>query len=134
MSLEENKAIIQRLYDAFNAGDLDGIDEVLAPDVVDLLPLEGQAPGVDGFKERFTRLRKSFPDLRFTIEAVVAEGDTVAERATLRGTHLGKFMGVPATGKQVKGAMMAFSKFTDGKVVERGRIINVSNLVRQIQR
>jgi len=64
---------------------------------------------------------------------MVAEGDVVAERSTLRGTHSGTFMGVPATGKQVRGTMMAFNKFADGKVVERVRIINVYGLVRQIR-
>ncbi len=133
MSLEENKQIIRRLYDALNAGDLERIDEALGTDVVDRLPLAGQTFGVEGFKERFTRLRKSFPDLSFTVEAMVAEGDEVAERTTLRGTHLGRFIGFPATGKQVTGAMMAFSRLANGKIVERGRIINVYNMVRQIQ-
>jgi steroid delta-isomerase-like uncharacterized protein len=133
MSRQDNKAVIRRLYDAFNAGDLKAIDEALSANVVDFLPLKGQTPGVEGFKERLTRLRNSFPDLSFTIKTIIAEGDIVAERATLRGTHLGKFMGVPATGKQVRGTMMAFNKFANGKVVERGRIINVFGLVRQIQ-
>ncbi len=133
MSLQDNKTVIQRLYDAFSTGDLKVMDEVFAANVVDLLPLQGQTPGVEGFKERLTRLRNSFPDLSFTIETMIAEGDMVAERAMLRGTHLGKFMGVAATGKKVTGNMMAFSKFSDGKVVERGRIINVFGMVRQIQ-
>ena len=75
MSLEDNKAVIRRLYDAFNTVDLKAIDEALAADVVDLLPLKGQASGVEGFKERLIRLRKSFPDLSFTIETMIAEGD-----------------------------------------------------------
>jgi len=133
MSLQDNKAVIRRLYDALSTGDLKAMDEALAANVVDLLPLEGQTPGVQGFKERLTRLRNSFPDLSFTIETIIAEGNMVAERATLRGTHLGKFMGVPATGKQVTGNMMAFNKFADGKVIERGRIINVFGMMRQIQ-
>ena len=133
MSLQDNKAVIRRLYDALNTGDLKAMDEALAVNVVDLLSFEGQTPGVQGFKERLTRLRNSFPDLTFTIETMIAEGNMAAERVTLRGTHLGKFMGVPATGKQVRGTMMAFNKFANGKVVERGRIINVFGLVRQIQ-
>ena len=133
MSPEDNKTAIRRLYDAFNSYNLEAIDEALAANVVDLLPIEGQAPGVQGFKERLTRLRKSFPDLSFTIETIIAEGGTVAERSTLRGTHLGTFKGVPPTGKQIIGAMMAFNKFADDKVVERGRIINVFGLIRQIQ-
>jgi len=133
MSLQDNKAVIRRLYDAFNLGDLKAMDEALAANVVDLIPLEGQAPGVEGFKERLTRLRKSFPDLSFTIETMIAEGNMVAERATLRGTHLGTFMGIPATGKQVTGNMMGFNTFANGKVVERGRIINVFGMTRQIE-
>jgi steroid delta-isomerase-like uncharacterized protein len=133
MSLEDNKAVILRLYDAFNAGDLKAIDEALSANVVDLFPIEGQASGVEGFKERLTKLRKSFPDLSFTIETIIADGNIVAERATLRGTHLGKFMGVPATGKHITGNMMAFNKFADDKVVERGRLINVFGLMRQVQ-
>jgi steroid delta-isomerase-like uncharacterized protein len=133
MSLQDNKAVIRRLYDAFSTGDLKVMDEAFAANVVDLFPLEGQAPGVEGFKERLIGLRKSFPDLSFTIETVIAEGNMVAERATLRGTHLGKFMGVPATGKQVTGNMMGFNKFVDSKIVERGRIINVLGMMRQIQ-
>jgi len=133
MSLQDNKAVIRRLYDAFNLGDLKAMDESLAANVVDLFPLEGQPPGVEGFKERLTRLRKSFPDLSFTIETMIAEGDMVAERVTLRGTHLGTFMGIRATGKEVTGNMMAFNTFANGKVVERGRIINVFGMMRQIR-
>ena len=133
MSLQDNKAVIRRLYDAFNLGDLKAMDESLAANVVDLIPREGQAPGVEGFKERLTRLRKSFPDLSFTIETMIAEGNMVAERATLRGTHLGTFMGIPATGKQVTGNMMGFNTFANGRVVERGRIINVFGMMRQIR-
>jgi len=80
MSIRDNKIVIQRLYDAFSAGDLKVMDEVFAADVVDLLPLKEQTPGVEGFKERLIRLRKTFPDLRFTIETMIAEGDMVEEK------------------------------------------------------
>src|SRR5665647_881318 len=75
MSLQDNKAVIRRLYDAFSTGDLKVMDEAFAANVVDLFPLEGQAPGVEGFKERLIGLRKSFPDLSFTIETVIADGN-----------------------------------------------------------
>ena len=58
MSLEDNKAVIRLLYDAFNTVDLKAIDEAFATDVVDLLPLKGQAHCVEGFKERLITLRK----------------------------------------------------------------------------
>src|SRR5659263_631099 len=105
MSLEDNKAVIRRLYDAFNTVDLKAIDEALAADVVDLLPLQGRASGVQGFEERFISLRKSCADVPLQIETMIAEGAMIAERSTFRGTHSGTFVGVPATGKQVRGTM-----------------------------
>ncbi len=74
MSLEENKAVIRRLYDAFSTGDLSAMEDVLAANAVDLARGEGQAPGVEGFKERITEFRTGFLDLSITIETIVAEG------------------------------------------------------------
>jgi predicted ester cyclase len=75
MSLEDNKAIIRCLYDAFSTGDMNALGNVVATNAVDLMSLEGQAPGVEGSKERIISFRTSFPDLSFTIEAMIAEGD-----------------------------------------------------------
>ncbi len=132
MSLEDNKAIVRRLYDAFSTGDLNAREDVLAPNVVDLAPKEGQAPGVEGFKERITEFRNGFPDLSLTIETIVAEGDRIAERVTVRGTHRGEFLGAPATGKQVTVDMMGFNQLADGKIVERGRIIDFFGMMQQL--
>jgi len=77
MSPEDNKAVVRRLYQAFSTGDLKAMEDVVATNAVDFMSLEGQAPGVEGFKERITGFRKGFPDLTITIEAMVAEGDMV---------------------------------------------------------
>ena len=132
MTLEDNKATVRRLYQAFSTGDLKAMEDVVATNAVDLMSLEGQAPGVEGFKERITGFRKGFPDLTITIEAMVAEGDMVAERAMFRGTHRGEFMGIPATGKQVTGDIMGFNLLVDGKIAERGRIIDIFGLMQQL--
>ena len=63
---------------------------------------------------------------------MVAEGDMVAERAMFRGTHRGEFMGIPATGKQVTGDIMGFNLLVDGKIAERGRIIDIFGLMQQL--
>ncbi len=133
MSLEDNKEVVRRLYDAFSTGDLKAMEDVLASDVVDLTPKEGQAPGADGFKERITEFRTGFPDLNLTIETIIAEGDRVAERVTIRGTHRGDFLGVPATGKQVTADMMGFNQLVEGKIVERGRIIDFFGMMQQLR-
>ncbi|MDD1721274.1 MAG: ester cyclase, partial [Euryarchaeota archaeon] len=65
---------------------------------------------------------------------MIAEGNRVAERVTIRGTHRGEFIGVPASGKQMTVAAMAFNLLADGKIVERGRIIDTFGLMQQIQK
>ncbi len=134
MSLEDNKAVVRRLYDAFNSGDLNAMEDVLAPHVVDLTPKEGQSSGVEGFKERITEFRNGFPDLSLTVDTVIAEGDSVAEWVTVRGTHRGEFLGVAATGKQVTANMMAFNQLADGKIIQRGRIIDFFGMIQQFSR
>ena len=91
------------------------MEDVLAANAVDLDRREGQAPGIEGFKERINEFRTGFPDLSITIETIVAEGDRVAEHAKLRGTHRGEFLGIPATGKQVTAYMMGFNLLAEGK-------------------
>ena len=65
-----------------------------------------------------TMLRTAFPDLRFTIEELVAEGDIVAGRLTMSGTHEGPLMGMQPTGRWVRQDHMRFVRFRDGKAVE----------------
>jgi len=132
MTLEDNKAVIRRLFDAFNKGDLNALDGVFAASAVDHMPIEGQAPGVEGFKQRIAALRTSLPDASFTIESMIAEKDIVAERWTLRGTHGGEFMGIPATGKQVKADMMSFNVLVDGKIIERWRVFDSLDVMQQL--
>ncbi len=60
----------------------------------------------------------AFPDLHFTIEDIVAEGDTVVVRSTARGTHQGELMGIPLTGKQVAVSGISITRIANGKAVE----------------
>ena len=60
----------------------------------------------------------AFPDLHSTVEYLIAEGDMVVSRFTMRGTHQGEFIGIPPTGKQVKVTGMVIHRFADGKIVE----------------
>src|SRR5205809_2652518 len=100
MSAEENKAIIRRLYEeGYNQRRTDIIDELYAADYVNHSPLPGEAPDRAGTKRALTQGLAAFPDSRFTIEEMIAEGDRVVTRWSSRGTHLGEFTGIPATGK-----------------------------------
>lgn len=119
MSTEENKALMRRIYEeVINQGDMDAADEVIAADVVDHAPFPGQKPGLEGFKEAVSAFRSAFPDLHMTMDDVIAEGDMVAVRFTMSGTHQGELMGIPATGNRMTITGIDLGRFEGGKGVE----------------
>ena len=121
--IERTKADARRFYQHLNralkSGNLAELDEVIAPDALDHNPAPGMKQGLEGIKAAFGEGRLAFPDLVFTVEDVIAEGDKAACRLSTRATHRGTFQGVPATGKQVKQTGIDILRFAGGKVVER---------------
>jgi len=97
MSVEENKIIVRRLYEeAWNSRDLSVVDEIFAPNHVHHDPSNPvDIKGPEGTQQRITEVIATFPDIRFIIEDMIAEGNKVAVRSTVRGTHKGEFMGEP---------------------------------------
>jgi predicted ester cyclase len=75
--------------------------------------------GLEAYKQLLSVYVTAFPDLQFTIEDMIAEGDTVVVRYTTRGTHQGNFRGIPPTGKQVSGTGMFIDRLVNGKAVEQ---------------
>lgn len=119
MSVESNIAAQTRFGDAVNSGDFSAFDEVVAPGAVDHDPAPGQAPGPEGYRQFFTELRTAFPDLKLSLEHLVADADNIAFAYTVSGTHKGPLMGFAPTGKRMQVRGMQISKFADGKMVER---------------
>ncbi len=122
MSAEENKALLQRAYEQiFNQGNLNLIEEIFSTDFVDH---EAPPPGMEGLEgievlRQFVKVsRDAFPDLQFTAEDMIAEGDKVAARYTMRGTHQGEFLGVAPTGNQIEVTGIDIVRFEGGKMVE----------------
>jgi steroid delta-isomerase-like uncharacterized protein len=116
---EENKAIAKRVYEFISTGDFDRAEEIVdasAPDN-ELRPGDPPATLIDTFKETFSEAREAFPDMRVTVEDLVAEGDRVAARVTMRGTHRGVFQGLVPTGKRVEVRAMDMFRISDGKIV-----------------
>ncbi len=117
---EENKAVATRVYEIISTGDFDRAEEIVdasAPDN-ELLPGDPSAKLIDTFKETFSEAREGFPDLTVTIEDVMAEGDRVTARVTMRGTHRGEFQGIAPTGKRVEVRAIDMFRIEDGKIVE----------------
>jgi len=119
MSSDENKVLERRLVEeVWNKHNPGAADEFVAPDVIQNNSLPGLKPGRDGYKQTLEMVFSAFPDVRLTIEDLIAEGDEVAERWTIRGTHRSDFMGVPATNRQVTVSGIDIYRYAGGKRVE----------------
>jgi steroid delta-isomerase-like uncharacterized protein len=131
---EENKTQYRRTFEeVFNQGDLSIVDELVAPDFLNHeVPPGMNNRGPDSTRQVVRMLRAAFPDLHFTVEDLVAEGDTVAGRVTMSGTHLGPFQGVPPTGGSFQQAHMHFVRFRDGKAIEHRAVRDDLGMMQQL--
>ena len=133
MSVEENKALFRRTYEELlNRGDLDVADELVAPMFINHEAPPGRDSGPESMRGLATMLRTAFPDLHFEIEDMVAEGDMVAGRLTMSGTHEGPLMGTPPTGRSVRQDQMHFVRFRDGKAVEHWGVRDDLGMMQQL--
>ena len=119
---EENKAIIRRYFDeVLNKGNLAEIDTLVAPNYEpqgDAQPRE--LPGREGLKQFITEIHNAFPDVQFTIDEELADGNSVAIRWTVTGTHKGAFMGIAATDKRATVTGIDIYKIDNGQIIEAG--------------
>lgn len=133
MSTDQNKAVYRRfLEQGFNQGRLDVVDEVLSPSYVNRDAPPGSPAGPEGVKQIINTFRAAFPDLQITIEELVAEGDKVCARSTMRGTHRGVLFGVAPTGRAVAMAGLTMVTVVDGRLVESYVRNDVAGLMSQI--
>ncbi len=135
MSTETNKAIIRRFFEeAFGKGNLAVVDEIVAPDQVNGGPgaLPELPPGPEGSKMLITAYRNAFPDLHFTIDQQIAEGNTVVTRWTAHGTHNGELAGIPATGKRATVVGLGVDRVENGKIVESWGLFDQFGMLQQL--
>ena len=134
MSTEENKARARRIPDeAFNKGNLAVLDEIFLANYVDHVPSPPGLPsGLEGLKGFISMLRAAFPDLYYTTDDEIAEGDKVVQRVTVRGTHKGEFAGMPATGKQATWTEIHISRHAGGKIVEHWANLDQLGMLQQL--
>lgn len=133
MSLEENKQFISRFVEkAINQKDLDAVDELVAVNFIEHAPFPGQGRGQEGLKAALHTLHTGFPDIHWTLDEQVAEGETVVSRFTFTGTHRGEFFGVPATGKSVKVWGVMIDVVRDGKLSESRILMDTISLLQQL--
>ncbi|MFC4436426.1 MULTISPECIES: ester cyclase [Natrialbaceae] len=134
MSIEDNKVLARRMQeDVWNEGDVDAIDDLLAEDFIQHSPWEpSELHGRDEFKQQIRDFHAAFPDLHGTVDDVIAEGDTVANRFTMHATHQGEFMGVEPTGNEIELVGTIFARVEDGRIAERWVVDHVLGFLEQL--
>lgn len=133
MSADENKAIVRRLVEeAQSGGNLSLVDEILSEDFIDHAPLPGIPATRDGIKILFAAMRSAFPDLQVKINDQIADEEKVATRKTFSGTHQGEFLGVAASGRQVKFEVIDILRLVDGRITDHWVVVNQLQLMQQL--
>ena len=131
--LADTKVLVRRLFEeVWNQGNLAAIDELFAPSYIRYDPAAPEAKGLAGFKQLVVLLRTAFPDLHFTLEEIIAEGDKVMSRALLRGTHRGEYLGIAPTGKPVAVMGMVVLRIAQGKFQEGWLMMDNLGLLQQL--
>jgi len=135
-SLEQNKALVQRWFDeVWNKGRADAIDEMLAADaLMHGLSDDMSTPliGPVGFKPFHETFRGAFPNIEVTVEDLIAEGDKVAVRCSVRGKHTGDHLGVTASNAPVEFTGIGIARVKEGKIVEAWNNFDFLKMNKQI--
>lgn len=132
--IARNKATVRRFYEeVFNKGNLSAIDALTVPGFVEHSMMPGQKPGMDAFKQSIRDFRSAFPDMHFTIDDMIASGDKVVARWTMRGTNRGRFMGVAPTGRKVTMRGVDIVRLRRGRAVEHWGYEDDLGLMQQLQ-
>jgi steroid delta-isomerase-like uncharacterized protein len=118
MSTQENKTLARRyIEEVLNQKNLALVDEMNPTDFV-FHNASATMQGLEPYKQYLSMLFTAYPDMHITIEDMIAEGDIIAERVTVRGTNKGDFMGIPPTGKHITITAIYIVRFANGKGVE----------------
>lgn len=141
VSVEANKAIVGRHFNqVLNQGQLDTVDEIYTSDYVLDAPVRsdgssqarGLTQGREQLKQRVTLFRTAFPDIHFSQDDIVGEGDTVVVRYTFRGTHRGIFAGVKPGGRSISIMGILIAHLKDGKIREAWSAFDSAELMKQL--
>ena len=131
--MPDNAAVVRQFVEEIlNRGDFDSAGRFMWEDVVQHVPFQGQSPGLAGFQEMMRDSRLAFPDIRWSVEEQVADGDRVVTRFMWTGTHSGPFLGVEPTGRRVTVWGMAIDRVVDGRIKESRFLMDALGLMAQL--
>ena len=130
---ETNKLVMRRFTEFINTASEKLAVELISPDAIFHVPGRPEPMrGPTGYLAIIGMMREGFPDIQWTLEEMIAEGDMVAARFTMRGTHQGAFFGLPPTGKPIVVQAMNFYRLAGGQFVEERGQPDLLGLLQQI--
>lgn len=133
MFLDEHKALARRFGQVWSPGGQAIVDQLAAPDLTVFYPaLREPLHGPEAFKQLLGTFYTAFPNAQVTISELIAEGDTVASRWRMHGTHQGDFRGIPPTGRAVAWTGITILRIKDGKIVEESGESDALGLLQQL--
>jgi steroid delta-isomerase-like uncharacterized protein len=133
MSIEANKLAMRRFTEFINTADQNLGEELIVEDAQFWVPGRPESMrGLAGYMNVLGMMRSGFSDVQWSLEETIAEGDKIAARFTMRGTHDGTFFGVPATGRKIEIRAMNFYRLAGGKFVEEYGQPDLLGLLQQI--
>jgi len=134
MNLQEKKALISKfIEEAINKKNLAVIDSIVDVNFVEHLPFPGQGPGADGLKQVIGMMTTAFPDMHWTLEEQIAEGEKVVSRFTWTGSHEGEFMGILPTHKKVTVWGIVIDEISNEKFTASRILMDTTGLIQQLE-
>lgn len=132
MSVEENKALVRRyMEESFNQGNISVIDQLVSSDFV-YHQSAGRDLSTEAYKKMAIMTQNAFPDGHMEMDDLFAEGDKVACRFTVIGTHTGEYQGIPPTGKKITFQAINIFRVADGKIAEIWSRVNLLGVMQQL--
>jgi predicted ester cyclase len=123
---QDIERLVQRwTKEAIAGGRLDAFDELLSPDVLDRSVPNSATKGVEQFKARATAVRAAFADIELQVLDLLIDGDRIAWRWALTGTHVGPFAGIGPTGRPVTLYGVNFQRLKDDRVIEHWTLVDI---------
>jgi steroid delta-isomerase-like uncharacterized protein len=129
----DNATIMERIdEEAFNRGNVDVVDELVADGYVEHDPMPGTPPDRDGLKAMIRGLHEAFPDFHMDVEDRIVAGDKVVERWSCTGTQDGEFMGIQPTHRHIEVRGMDISRLEDGRLAEHWTQVDMMSMLQQL--
>lgn len=131
--MSDNKTLIASFYDAINSGRLDAFDHLIAEDFIEHEGFPGlPTRGPEAPKAALGLFLTAFPNLRMEADDILADGDKVAVRGTMSGTHQGEFMGIPGTNNNFKIQFIDIIEIQDGKATQHWGVTDQAAMMQQL--